>query len=136
MSRNYLLYPLFYEIRRIISRNNPVLCYYGNVNIGQLLVRKILTDIPYTIGVFIFGWLVNEIQDALTRKSWEKRLKRRTQAAIDSIYEAEDTILGRGKGAERLVYAIKAFMKKEKIKSYQKAQNQILAVFPLTKLSK
>lgn len=86
--------------------------------------------------IYILGWLSNEVIDRFFSKSRETKLKQKTKVSIDTIYEAESAIPGKGRGAERLAYACKIYMAKTGEKKYHEAQKQILAVFPLTKLSK
>ena len=105
------------------------------MDLFELTRDSLLKDLPFAALAFAFGWVVNEIRDRILARSWETRLKEKTQAAVEAIYEAEKAIPGKGKGAERLVYAVKTLMRTQKIKNYQTAQKEILAVFPLTRLS-
>jgi len=86
--------------------------------------------------VYILGWVSGEIRDRFFSKDREAKLRQKAKFAIDAIYEAESAIQGKGQGAERLAHACKAYMAKTGEKKYSEAQKKILAVFPLTKLSK
>ena len=109
---------------------------FKRVSVLDFVREKMLGDILAIPIAFIVGWLASEIQDRFSRKSWETRLKEKTQAAIDAIYEAEKVVPGKGRGAERLVCAVKVFMEKHGAKNCEEAEGAILSVFPLTKLSK
>jgi len=100
-----------------------------------LAKNSIFNELPFALLVLALGWLINEVQDIISAKNWERRLKDKTQAAIESIYEAEKALPGKGRGAERLVFAVKAFMRRCKIKDYKTAEKEILSAFPFTKLS-
>lgn len=88
-----------------------------------------------TVAIFALGWLAGEVFERIFAKQKEDRLKEETRIALEAIYAAEGSLLGEGRGPERLDFACKHFMEKTKTKSYKKAQEIILHVFPLTKLS-
>lgn len=105
-----------------------------------MLVREIFNGtlelIVLAVIGYALGWVSNELTDILFAKKREAKLQDKVQHAIEAIYEAEKRIKGSKKGAERLVLACKLFMDKTKSKNYAEAEREILAVFPITKLSK
>ncbi len=106
----------------------------------KLSLHGFLSDtIGYVlVGLLVYGlgWASNEIADLFLSKKQEEKLKKRVKHAIDAIYQAEKSVPGRKRGAEKLVLACKIYMEKTGEKKLEEAERHILSVFPLIKLSK
>ncbi|MFC1622001.1 phage holin, LLH family [Patescibacteria group bacterium] len=97
---------------------------------------NILFELVAAVLLFILGFITSQVWRKLTKNRNEKNLKENVKVAIKIIFEAEKKFSGRKKGVQKLEYATNKLMEITNIKDYEIAQNFIIKIFNLTKLSK
>ncbi len=98
--------------------------------------QKFVLELFVGIVIYIVGVLTSKLWFKIKRNSNEKTLRKNVKTALRIIYSSEEKFPGRKRGIEKLEYAVDEFMKEVNIKDYESAQDYIIKVFNLTKLSK
>ena len=102
----------------------------------EIFVESIFFELTIAVLIYFAGVLTSKLWHFLLKNREERLFKENVQKALDIIYEAEEKFPGRKKGIEKLEFSVKKFMQETKFNNYQSAQNYIIQIFNLTKLSK
>jgi len=100
------------------------------------IIQTFYSEVIIAAVIYVAGLLTLKLWQKLTRKRQENALKQNVNVALEIIFESEKKFPGRKRGVEKLEYAVKKFMDETKFSDYEKAQNYIIQIFNLTKLSK
>lgn len=99
------------------------------------LFANVLTELSTGVFLFCVGFLTSKVMSTRKKERESKLFEESVNIAADIIFEAENKFKGTNRGAEKLRYAVKRFVAETGIDDYEKAQNYIVQIFNMTKLS-
>lgn len=105
------------------------------IQFGQMLIESIVTELSTGIFLFAIGFLTSKIMSARKREQEGKIFEDSVNLAAQIIYDAETLFPGPHRGPEKLSYSVKRFVKEAGVNDYEKAQNYIVQIFNMTRLS-
>lgn len=107
----------------------------GVIDFLNMLFENVLTELSTGMFLFAVGFLTSKVMNTRRKEKEGRIFEDSVQLAAQIIYDAEEIYPGQRRGPEKLSYAVKRFVAEAGIDDYEKAQNYIVQIFNMTRLS-